>query len=66
MKKITIILILLLLIPTFSFATNQIVEEQLEALNIGLFIAEGEKYTKENFPDINIKDLITKSLTRRY
>jgi stage III sporulation protein AE len=44
-------------------ATEQIIEEQMEALNLGQFIQEGEKYTKDAFPEISIKELITQSLT---
>ena len=63
MKKIIIILIILLIIPSTSFATDQIIESQMEVLNLGSFITEGEKYTKEIFPEINVKNLITQSLT---
>lgn len=63
MKKILIIVLMLLFIPKVSFATEQIVEEQLKALNISSFIKEGEKYTKDAFPNINIEELISQSLT---
>ncbi len=63
MKKIIILILLLILIPNTSLATEQIIEEQMEALNLGQFIQEGEKYTKDVFPEISIKELITQSLT---
>ena len=63
MKKIMILILLLILIPNTSLATEQIIEEQMEALNLGQFIQEGEKYTKNAFPEISIKELITQSLT---
>ena len=63
MKKIIILILLLILIPNTSLATEQIIEEQMEALNLGQFIQEGEKYTKNAFPEISIKELITQSLT---
>lgn len=63
MKKIIILILLLILIPNTSLATEQIIEEQMEALNLGQFIQEGEKYTKDAFPEISIKELITQSLT---
>lgn len=63
MKKIIMLILLLILIPNTSLATEQIIEEQMEALNLGQFIQEGEKYTKDAFPEISIKELITQSLT---
>lgn len=63
MKKIIILILLLILIPNTSLATEQIIEEQMEALNLGQFIQEGEKYTKDAFPEISIKELITQSIT---
>ena len=63
MKKILILVLLLILIPGHSIATEAIVKDQLDALNISSFISEGEKYTKEAFPDLNVNDLITQSLT---
>ena len=62
MKKILILIFLLILIPNSSIATEQIIDDQLKALNLGTFIQEGEKYTKQAFPEINVKELITKSL----
>ncbi|MBE5820536.1 MAG: hypothetical protein E7310_06995 [Clostridiales bacterium] len=35
----------------------------MEALNISRFINEGEKYTKEVFPDIEISELLSNALT---
>ena len=63
MKKILILVLLLILIPNNSIATEQIINDQMEALNLSSFITEGEKYTKETFPDLNVEDLITNSLT---
>lgn len=63
MKKILILVLLLILIPNSSIATEQIIDDQMEALNLSSFITEGEKYTKETFPDLNVEDLITNSLT---
>lgn len=63
MKKIILLLIMIISIPIQSFATSAIVNDQLEALNLGSFISESEKYTKEAFPELDIKELITLSLT---
>ena len=63
MKKILILIILFITIPNKSFATEEIIEEQMQALNLSTFIKEGEKYTKEAFPELNVQELITQSLT---
>ena len=63
MKKILFLIVLILLIPHPCYGTETIINDQLEALNLGTFIQEGEKYTKEAFPEISIQELITKSLT---
>lgn len=47
----------------FSFATEEIIEEQMESLNISSFIEEGEKYTKEILPDIEISELLADALS---
>ena len=62
-KKTMLIIIIIMFIPNFSQATENIVNDQLEALNLGTFIKEGEKYTKEVFPEVKVKDLISQSLT---
>lgn len=63
MKRIIVLIFLFILIPNSSLATEQIVNNQLESLDLSSFIEEGEKYTKEIIPDINIKKLITQSIT---
>lgn len=61
-RKIFICIALLLLVPNISLAAENIIDDQMEALNLGSFISEGEKYTEEVFPEINIQDLIQQSL----
>lgn len=62
MKKILIILLFFIQIPIISLATEQIIEEQMENLNLGAFISESKEYIKEIFPDVDVQELITKSL----
>lgn len=62
MKKVIIFIVLLILNPNISYATDAIIEDQLEALDLGTFITEGEKYTEDVFPDINVQELISGSL----
>lgn len=63
MEKLVILIVLLILIPNTSLATDVIVNDQLEVLDLSSFISEGEKYTEEIFPNINIQTLITEGLT---
>ena len=61
-KKTLVILILIIMIPNVSLATDKIINDQLEALSLGSFIKEGEKYTKEVFPELNVQKLINTSI----
>lgn len=63
LKKIVICLLLLISIPNISLATDAIIEDQMEALNLGSFITEGQEYTKEAFPELNLQQVLTQSLT---
>lgn len=63
MKKVLVFILLLISIPNTSLATDAIVEDQMEALNLGSFITEGEAYTKDAFPDLNIQEVLTQSLS---
>lgn len=49
-KKIFIIFILIMIfIIQNSYATDEIIESQMEALNLSSFISQGKEYTKEVF-----------------
>jgi len=63
MKRLIIITIILIIIPNISIGAETLIEEQLEVLNLGAFISEGEEYTKEVFENLDVKDMITKTLT---
>ena len=66
MKKIFWVTLLVLLIPCKGLATESIVKDQLEVLELSSFINEGEKYIEEVFPEINVEDLITKRNSNRH
>ena len=62
-KKIILIFILincLAILPTF--ATDEIVSSQMEALNISSLIKEGQAYTKNAFPDIDVNELLNSAI----
>jgi len=61
-KKILVLMLFLFIISNTSYATETIVEKQIESLNLGTFITESEKYTEEAFPDLNVQEFITESL----
>ena len=63
MSKLLILIVLLISIPNISLATEAIIEDQMEALNLGSFITEGQEYTKEAFPELNLQQVLTQSLT---
>ena len=62
-KRIIIIFILIhcFLIPK-SYGTQEIVSSQMESLNISSLIKEGQAYTKETFPEINIDELLNSAI----
>lgn len=45
-------------------ATDSIIETQIQALDLSLFIKEGQNYTSEVFPDIQIEELLSSALSR--
>lgn len=67
MKKaiFIIFLVIMLSIPSLTYGaeTDEIIKEQEETLGIGGFIKEAEKYTSNNFEDININDLYKDALS---
>ena len=66
MKKVIILILLLISTPQITYATDALVEDQMEALNLGTFVTEGEEYTKEAFPDLNIQDVLTETLSGEF
>ena len=62
-KRIIIffVLINLMLLPT-SYASDEIISSQIDALNLSSFIKEGENYTKDVFPDISLNDFFNSSI----
>ena len=70
MKKIIIVLIILLIfIPNVVHATNEtvseenIIESQQETLGINSFIDEADKYTKNIYKDIDMRELFSSAIT---
>ena len=53
----------ILLFSSFSYASEQIMSEQAEILNISSFVKEGQSYTREAFPDLDISDLLASAMT---
>ena len=62
-RKIIIIFILILNISIYSEATNTVLENQQEQLNISGFIEEANKYSDEVFPDVNIGEILDSAIS---
>lgn len=63
LKKILILFFIILIIPSCTYATNAIIESQLDALNLSSFIEEGEKYTKDIFIDIDMENFFKSAIS---
>ena len=61
-KFIILFIIIHIFINPTSFATDEIISSQMEALNLSSFINEGEKYTEEIFPDIDLDTLLNSAI----
>lgn len=63
-KKILLIFSILIFsfVNYITHATDEIISSQMDALNISSFIKEGEKYTKEVFPDISLNDFLSSAI----
>ena len=62
MKIVVSIFIIFITCLNTSYATDAVIESQLDALDLSSFIHEGEKYTKEIFPDIDVNKLLNSAL----
>lgn len=62
LKKIILVFFVIINISTTSYATNEIIEEQMEILNISDFINEAEQYTKDTFPNLDINELLNSAI----
>ena len=63
MKKTIILIFVFILMPTYSLAMEDIINDQLETLDLNTFINESNQYTKAVFPDLDIKELINNGIT---
>lgn len=62
-KKILISFILIYIFaPYYIYATDEIISSQMETLNLSSFIKEGENYTEEIFPDIDLNELLNSAI----
>lgn len=64
MKKILnlFILILIFIVPN-TYATDEIISSQMEALDLSSLITEGENYTQDVFPDIDLNELLSSAIS---
>lgn len=61
-KIILVIFIIFIFLHTISFATEEIMNQEKEALGISEFIKEAEEYTREVFPNLDLNNFINSSI----
>lgn len=62
-KKIFLLICIIYIFFTNTiYATDTIIESQLNELDLSAFIKAGENYTKEIFPDINVDELLKSAI----
>lgn len=61
-KTIILFILIYMLISPFTYATDEIISSQMDSLNISSFIKEGEDYTKEVFPDIDLNEFLNSAI----
>ena len=64
MKKKTFFIFFLIffIFNSITYATDEIINSEMESLKITSFIKEGQAYTKESFPNLDIKSLLDSSI----
>lgn len=62
-KKILIIFFIIMIFSETVYATDAIIESQLNALNLSSFIEEGEKYTKDIFQDVDMGEILKSAIS---
>lgn len=63
LKKIIFIFFVLISISIASYATNEIIQEEMSILNISDFIDKSEAYTEEAFPNLDVNDLLNSAIS---
>lgn len=63
MKKILLVVMFLITLPTIVSATEEeILSSQMDSLNIPNFIDKSKDYTKEAFPDLDLSGFLTSAI----
>ena len=62
LKKVCVVFLILILLCSFCYATEEIFEETKKAFGIKEFTDEAKTYTEEAFPEIDIGELVTSDL----
>ena len=61
-RVLLIIVLLIILMASRTFASSNILESTEEALDISSFISEAGEYTKEVFKDINLTETLNQAM----
>ena len=63
LKKLLVCLIIIFtILISKSYATDEIISSQMNSLNLSSFTKEGEKYTKDVFPEIELEELLNSTI----
>lgn len=63
MKKFSLIFFILIFITIPSHATDDIIKEQMNTLNISDFINQSENYVEETFPNLDVNALLNSAIS---
>ncbi len=61
-KIITLFILILIFVNKYTYATDEIISSQMEALNLSSFIEEGQSYTEDVFPDMDLNSMLNSAL----
>ena len=63
LKKIIFIFFIIISISVTSYATDEIIKDQMSSLKISDFIDKSENYTKDTFPNLDLNELLNSAIS---
>lgn len=61
-KIVTLFILILIFANKCVYATDEIITSQMDALNISSFLEEGQEYTEDVFPDMDLNYILKSAL----
>lgn len=62
-KIITLFILILIFANKYTYATDEIISSQMDALNLSSFIEEGQNYTEEVFPEVDLNNFLNSAIS---